>query len=114
MLLHPDTREPQIVMILKDRMTYVVLDPSVADDLKAVRALHPGDPSFAGRDDADTTWLVGFTNDAGPVPYFMYDRATRTGPVPVRAPARAVRVRARAPWSRSRSRRGTAWRSTGT
>ncbi len=45
-LLDPDTRDPQIVMILKDRMTYVVLDPSVAEDLKAVRALHPGDPSF--------------------------------------------------------------------
>jgi dipeptidyl aminopeptidase/acylaminoacyl peptidase len=78
-MLHPDTKEPQIVMILKDRMTYTVLDPSVEEDLKAVRALHPGDPLFVGRDDEDRTWLVGFTNDTGPVPYFMYDRATRTG-----------------------------------
>jgi dipeptidyl aminopeptidase/acylaminoacyl peptidase len=78
-MLHPDTRDPQIVAILKDRMTYVVLDPSVQDDLKAIQALHPGDPVFAGRDDPDGTWLVGFTNDTGPVPYFMYDRASRTG-----------------------------------
>ena len=78
-LLHPDTRDPQIVAILKDRMTYVVLDPSVQDDLKAIQALHPGDPVLAGRDDSDGTWLVGFTNDTGPVPYFMYDRASRTG-----------------------------------
>jgi dipeptidyl aminopeptidase/acylaminoacyl peptidase len=78
-MLHPDTRDPQIVMILKDRMSYVVLDPSVEDDFKAVRALHPGDPFFAGRDDSDGTWLVGFTNDAGPIPYFMYDRASRSG-----------------------------------
>src|SRR6516165_7698535 len=78
-MLHPDTRDPQIVAILKDRMTYVVLDPSVQDDLKAIQALHPGDPVFAGRDDSDATWLVGFTNDTGPVPYFMYDRASRTG-----------------------------------
>jgi len=78
-MLHPDTREPQIVMFLKDRMSYTVLDPSVEEDLKAVRALHPGDPIFAGRDDADQTWLIGFTNDDGPVPYFMYDRATRSG-----------------------------------
>jgi Tol biopolymer transport system component len=28
-LLHPDTRDPLIVTILKDRMSYVVLDPSV-------------------------------------------------------------------------------------
>jgi dipeptidyl aminopeptidase/acylaminoacyl peptidase len=77
--IHPDTREPQIVTLLKDRSEYVVLDPSVAGDLDAIRALHPGDPTFVGADDADATWLVGFTNDAGAVPFFAYDRASRTG-----------------------------------
>ena len=77
--LHPDTREPQIVTFLKDRSEYQVLDPSVAPDLAAIRALHPGDPSLVGADNADTTWLVGFTNDAGAVPYFSYDRETRSG-----------------------------------
>ncbi|HEY0934918.1 MAG TPA: S9 family peptidase [Trebonia sp.] len=78
-LLHPDTRDPQIVMIRKARMTYTVLDESVAGDLAAVRALHPGDPSFAGRDDADRTWLIAFNVDAGSVTYFTYDRASKTG-----------------------------------
>jgi dipeptidyl aminopeptidase/acylaminoacyl peptidase len=78
-LLHPDTRDPLIVSVLKDRMTYVVLDPSVADDLAAVRALHPGDPTVSGRDEADTTWLIAFNVDAGSVTYFMYDRASKTG-----------------------------------
>jgi dipeptidyl aminopeptidase/acylaminoacyl peptidase len=78
-LLDPDTRDPLIVMILKDRMEYVVLDPSVEEDLKAVRALHPGDPSFSGRNDADTTWLIAFTVDAGSVTYFLYDRVSKTG-----------------------------------
>ena len=77
--LHPDTREPQIVTFLKDRSEYQVLDPSVAPDLAAIRALHPGDPSLVGTDNADATWLVGFTNDAGAVPYFSYDRETRAG-----------------------------------
>lgn len=77
--LHPDTREPQIVTVLKDRTTYTVLDPSVADDVKAIRALHHGDPVFAGWDDSDRVWLVGFTNDTGPIPYFAYDRTTRSG-----------------------------------
>jgi dipeptidyl aminopeptidase/acylaminoacyl peptidase len=77
--VHPDTREPQIVTFLKDRSEYLVLDPAVADDLAAIRALHPGDPVVVSADDADTTWLVSFTNDAGPVPYFAYDRASRTG-----------------------------------
>ncbi|MGH3209297.1 MAG: S9 family peptidase [Trebonia sp.] len=78
-LLDPDTRDPQIVMVLKDRMTYLVLDPSVEDDLKAVRALHAGDPSISGRDEADTTWLVAFNVDAGSVTYYTYDRAAKTG-----------------------------------
>jgi dipeptidyl aminopeptidase/acylaminoacyl peptidase len=77
--LHPDTREPQIVAFEKDRSEYVVLDPSVADDLTAIRALDPGDPMFAGHDDADATWLVGFTNDSGAVPFFAYDRASKSG-----------------------------------
>jgi len=78
-MLHPDTRDPQIVTIRSERMSYVVLDPSVEADLKTVRALHPGDPMLAGRDEANATWLVGFTNDTGPIPYFLYDRATQSG-----------------------------------
>jgi dipeptidyl aminopeptidase/acylaminoacyl peptidase len=78
-VLHPDTQEPQIVLVLKDRMEYLVLDPSVADDLKAIRALHPGDPSISGRDDADATWMIAFNVDAGSVTYFTYDRAAKSG-----------------------------------
>jgi dipeptidyl aminopeptidase/acylaminoacyl peptidase len=78
-LLDPDTRDPQIVVFLKERMTYQVLDDAVAGDLAAVRALHHGDPSFAGRDDANRTWLIAFNVDAGSVRYFSYDRDTRSG-----------------------------------
>jgi dipeptidyl aminopeptidase/acylaminoacyl peptidase len=78
-MLHPDTRDPQIVEVLKDRTEYHVLDPSVEADFKAIRALHPGDPQPVGRDEADVTWLIAFTDDAGPVQYFAYDRASRVG-----------------------------------
>ncbi len=76
--LNPDTREPQIVTVLKARSEYRVLDPSVARHLDAIRALHPGDPVFADADDADRVWLVSFTNDAGPVSFYAYDTATGT------------------------------------
>ncbi len=76
--VHPDTREPQIVVVLKARSEYVVLDPAVADDVAAIQALHRGDPTFIGAEDADDIWLVGFTNDAGAVPYYLYDRSTRS------------------------------------
>ena len=50
----------------------------LAEDLAAIQALHPGDPTFVSADAADDIWLVGFTNDAGPVPYYLYDRSTRS------------------------------------
>jgi dipeptidyl aminopeptidase/acylaminoacyl peptidase len=78
-ILHPDTREPQIALVLKDRAEYHVLDPAVAADYEAIRALHTGDPGLIGRDEADATWLIAFTDDAGPVRYYAYDRATRAG-----------------------------------
>jgi dipeptidyl aminopeptidase/acylaminoacyl peptidase len=77
--LRRENREPQIVVFQKERSEYLVVDPSVADDLTAIRTLHPGDPVSVGTDDADATWLVAFTNDSGPVPYFIYDRASKTG-----------------------------------
>jgi len=77
--LHPDTKEPQIVTFRKDRTEYLVLDPDVADDLTAIRALHHGDPGLLNRDHADSTWLLGFTNDSGPVPFYSFDRAAKQG-----------------------------------
>src|SRR5437764_1931565 len=56
--LHPGTREPQIVTVLKDRSEYRVLDRSLEPDLEAIRALHPGDPVFMDGDDADATLPV--------------------------------------------------------
>ncbi len=78
-VLHPDTREPQVVLVLKDRADYHVLDPAVQVGFDAIRALDPGDPQLVGRDEADATWLVAFINDADPVRYYAFDRATRTG-----------------------------------
>jgi dipeptidyl aminopeptidase/acylaminoacyl peptidase len=77
--VRPDTRQPQIVRMEKDRSEYLVLDPAVAADLTAIRALHPGDPRFHGANDAESVWLVGFTQDAGPVSWYAYDRDTSTG-----------------------------------
>lgn len=77
--LHPETREPQFVTVLKDRTEYQVLDQACAGDLAAIRALHHGDPDVVSGDDSDTVWLVAFTNDTGPTPYYLYDRRQREG-----------------------------------
>ena len=76
--LDPETREPRVVTWVKDRVVHRALDPAVGEDLAAISACHPGDLAVVSEDDADTRWLVAFTNDAGPVPYFAYERSTRS------------------------------------
>jgi dipeptidyl aminopeptidase/acylaminoacyl peptidase len=77
--VHPDTREPQVVTWVKERTEYRVLDPALEADVAAIRALHPGDPDIIAHDHSDMVWLVAFTNDTGPIPYFLYDRQRREG-----------------------------------
>jgi dipeptidyl aminopeptidase/acylaminoacyl peptidase len=74
--LHPVTKAPQVVSFLKERSHYRALEPAVAEDLERARRIHPGDLFLASGDDAYQKWLIGFTNDAGPVPYYVYNRAT--------------------------------------
>ena len=78
-ILDPDTREPQIAEVTKDRAEYHVLDPAVQPDWDAVRALQPGDPILINRDEANATWLVAFNDDDSPARYYAYDRASRSG-----------------------------------
>ncbi|HWC10713.1 MAG TPA: S9 family peptidase, partial [Acidimicrobiales bacterium] len=72
--LDPDTREPQVVVFLRDRADYRVLDPAVADDVEALLGLSPGDPFLVGHDDSDGVWLVAYTLDDGPVRFYAWDR----------------------------------------
>jgi dipeptidyl aminopeptidase/acylaminoacyl peptidase len=78
-MLAPDTREPQVVAILKERTEYHVLDPSVRVDFEAVSGLHPGDWELVGRSLDDAVWLVAFSDDKTPGRYFRYERAARIG-----------------------------------
>jgi dipeptidyl aminopeptidase/acylaminoacyl peptidase len=72
--IHPDTREPQLVIFMAERAEYRVLDPEIADDIAMLQALEPGDLSLGGHDDADRIWLAAFTADAGPMRYYAYHR----------------------------------------
>jgi dipeptidyl aminopeptidase/acylaminoacyl peptidase len=72
--LHPDTNDPQIAFVRRERMDYLVLDPAVAGDLDRLRRLDRGDLELAGHDDTDRIWLAGFSTDDGPIRYHAYDR----------------------------------------
>ena len=77
--LHPDTREPQLVVFLKERADYRVLDPDIADDVQGLLSLSPGDPMLVGADDEDRHWLAAYMTDDGPVRYFAWDRREGSG-----------------------------------
>ena len=77
-MIHPDTREIQAVAFDRDRLEWSVLDDSIKADFEYIRSLHRGDFSINSRDDADATWIVAFTVDNGPVPFYAYDCKTRT------------------------------------
>ena len=72
----PDSREPRGVAFQRDRLRWEALDDSVRADYARLDAHDPGDWSLVSRDVDDTTWLVAYTHDDGPVSYWRYDRAT--------------------------------------
>ena len=73
-MMHPDTHEVQAVAFNKDRVEWIVLDDSIQLDFDRIQEIHQGDPMLTSRDDADDTWIIAFTVDNGPVPYYAYDR----------------------------------------
>ena len=73
-LLDPDTNDPQVAVVQRERLGYTVLDPAVAGDVERLRELEDGDLEFAGRDNADRIWLVGYSRDDGPIRYHAFDR----------------------------------------
>jgi dipeptidyl aminopeptidase/acylaminoacyl peptidase len=76
-VIDQDTYEPQAVVFTKDRDEWVILDEAIRADIEAIRKVDEGDFFIRSRDDEDKTWIVGFTKDNGPVPYYAYDRATK-------------------------------------
>jgi dipeptidyl aminopeptidase/acylaminoacyl peptidase len=76
-LINPDTHEIEGVCMVKDRDEWIILDESIREDLDIIRGLHRGDFFLLNRDHDDQTWMIGFTVDNGPVPYYAYNRKTK-------------------------------------
>ena len=78
-MVHPDRYEVQAVSFTKARKEWIVLDEAIKGDFDAIAKLDHGDFFIYNRDNADDTWLVGFTKDNGPVPFYAFDRRTQKG-----------------------------------
>ncbi len=76
-LVNPDTQEIEAAGMVKDRDHWTILDEAVREDLEIIRGLHRGDFFLLNRDHDDQIWMIGFTVDNGPVPYYSYNRKTK-------------------------------------
>jgi dipeptidyl aminopeptidase/acylaminoacyl peptidase len=73
----PATHEPRLVPVMRERLEYIVLDPTIQADVDAVRAGCAGDAWFMGRDLADERWLVMDVRDNASTRYCVYERGTK-------------------------------------
>jgi dipeptidyl aminopeptidase/acylaminoacyl peptidase len=74
----PETHEPRLVPVMRERMEYIVRDASIQADVDAVRAACAGDAWFLGRDLADGKWLVMDVRDDASAAYSLYERASKS------------------------------------
>ncbi len=76
-IIHSRTHQVQAVNFLKERSHWQVLDLAIKKDVDAIQKVHTGDFFLLNRDSADKNWLIGFTTDEGPIPYYVYSRETQ-------------------------------------
>lgn len=76
-IIHPTERTLQAVSTNYLREEWKVLDPAIAADFEALAKVTRGEFEITGRTLDDKTWTVAYVQDAGPVTYYLYDRASR-------------------------------------
>lgn len=77
-MIHPDTKQVQMVSFVRARREWTVLDQSITEDIDQIRGLQAGDFAVHDRTDADDHWLVGYDSDTGPAAYYAWDRKAKS------------------------------------
>jgi len=78
-MFDPVTGEIQAVATEYLRTEWTLIDPAIGPDLEALRALESGDLNVLSRTLDDRAWIVAYTQDAGPVRYYHWDRDAGEG-----------------------------------
>ncbi|MFT3761277.1 MAG: S9 family peptidase [Pseudoxanthomonas sp.] len=73
-LSDPQSGKVQAVAVDYLREEWKALDDAIAGDLKALKAIGPGDFGVASRTLDDRTWIVAYSAAETPVAYYRYDR----------------------------------------
>jgi dipeptidyl aminopeptidase/acylaminoacyl peptidase len=74
-----DTYEMQAAAFAREHLEWEILDKTLERDFAAVAQLDRGDFEILSTDAADSTWVLAFTKDDGPVSYYLYDRRRGQG-----------------------------------
>jgi len=77
-LTHPTKHTLEAVEFIRDKSEWTLIDKSLQADFDAIRRVHDGVFYIVSRDLADKTWIISYVVDDGPVPFYVYDRASRT------------------------------------
>jgi dipeptidyl aminopeptidase/acylaminoacyl peptidase len=75
--IHPTKFHVQAASFDAGRTEWQVIDPDVKGDFAALKKVLDADFNIISRDRADKTWLVGYTQDRGPVRFYTWDRASK-------------------------------------
>ena len=73
-LTHPQTGTVQAVCFTYDHTRWVLLDKTLEVDVEALSRVDSGDLEVVSRTWNDATWVVAFTEDSGPVSFFLWER----------------------------------------
>ncbi len=76
-MIHPTEKTVQAYSTNYDRQEWHALDEAVAQDLEALGEVADGDLDVVSRTLDDSTWLVAYEMDNGPVRYYRYDRQAK-------------------------------------
>lgn len=76
-LTNPRTRALEAVRFVRARSEWTILDRSLQGDFDVLKQVRDGDITLESRDANDSTWIVSYNVDDGPIYYYEYDRAKK-------------------------------------
>ncbi len=76
-MIHPTEKTVQAVSFDYLRNEWTVLDKSIQADLDYLRSVTSGDIDVTSRSLDDKTWVVAYSQDAGPARSFIYNRPAK-------------------------------------
>jgi len=76
MLTHPLSNVVQAVTFSRQIQEWMVVDPSIAPDFRALAQVRRGEIAVTSRDLSDRLWVTEYNSDDAPVHYYLYDRST--------------------------------------